>query len=325
MRLPGSVARRAVAVFASAALAAALVSATAACALAGGPSSDSSGTYANGEYASTATSQNVPSANDDSIKAAPYSGAYDGEAHAIALSGAAGGSTVQYRTSPTGAWSTTAPTRTNVGTTTVYWQVTNPNYNTASGTSSITITPTATKVSSLTNASSGITVKWAKNSTGEGYKIYRSKDGGTYILITTISGNENTSFTDDDAKTNGAKYSYRVVAYSSSLEGGYSTTLTTYRLAQPAIKALSCSNAKTMTAKWGTNTKATGYQVRYSLNRAMSNAKTKTYSGTNKVSKSIGSLTKGKTYYVQVRSIKKVGNMDYYSAWSAVKKVSITK
>ena len=51
-----------------------------------------------------------------------YNKAYDGSAHGITVSGGSGG-TIQYRTSTTGSWSNTAPTATNVSTTTVYVQV----------------------------------------------------------------------------------------------------------------------------------------------------------------------------------------------------------
>ena len=52
-----------------------------------------------------------------------YSGAYDGNSHSIGVSNNAVGGRVEYRTSTTGDWSTTKPTRTNVGTTTVYVRV----------------------------------------------------------------------------------------------------------------------------------------------------------------------------------------------------------
>ncbi len=51
-----------------------------------------------------------------------YSGNYDGKSHTITVSGGSGG-TIEYRTSTTGDWTTTKPTRTNVGTTTVYVRV----------------------------------------------------------------------------------------------------------------------------------------------------------------------------------------------------------
>lgn len=43
------------------------------------------------------------------------------------------------------------------------------------------------------------------------------------------------------------------------------------------------------------------------------------------VTRVIGNLTKGKTYYVRVRAYKKVSGKTYYSAWSAAKKRAISK
>ena len=41
------------------------------------------------------------------------------------------------------------------------------------------------------------------------------------------------------------------------------------------------------------------------------------------VKKTVAKLTKGKTYYVRIRSVKKVSGRTYYSAWSAKKKVKV--
>jgi hypothetical protein len=43
------------------------------------------------------------------------------------------------------------------------------------------------------------------------------------------------------------------------------------------------------------------------------------------VSRGIGGLTKGKTYYVKMRTYKTVSGKTYYSAWSVVKTVKIMK
>ena len=47
--------------------------------------------------------------------------------------------------------------------------------------------------------------------------------------------------------------------------------------------------------------------------------------GAGTVSKAIAGLMKGKTYYFRVRAYKKVGETTYYSSFSPVKKVVITK
>lgn len=59
-----------------------------------------------------------------------YSGIYDGREHTINISGEKPGSTILYRTNKTEEWDDNKPTRTNAGITTVYCQITNPNYDT---------------------------------------------------------------------------------------------------------------------------------------------------------------------------------------------------
>ncbi len=48
-------------------------------------------------------------------------------------------------------------------------------------------------------------------------------------------------------------------------------------------------------------------------------------SSASTVSKTISSLTKGKTYYVRIRTYKTVSGTKYYSAWSSTKSVKISK
>ena len=66
----------------------------------------------------------------------------------------------------------------------------------------------------------------------------------------------------------------------------------------------------------------TGYQVTYSTSSKFTKATTKSVN-VKGTSKTISKLTKGKTYYVKVRSYKTVGKTKYYSGYSAVKKVRI--
>lgn len=69
-----------------------------------------------------------------------YSGQYDGSAHSVSVYvNDYTGTTIQYSTNGT-SWSTTATTRTAVGTTTVYVRALNDNYETATGSGTITIT-----------------------------------------------------------------------------------------------------------------------------------------------------------------------------------------
>ena len=68
-----------------------------------------------------------------------YSGDYDGSAHTVtATVSVTSGTTIQYSKNNS-TWSNTAPTRTNVGSTTVYVRATNSNFETATATGTITV------------------------------------------------------------------------------------------------------------------------------------------------------------------------------------------
>ncbi len=85
---------------------------------------------------------------------------------------------------------------------------------------------------------------------------------------------------------------------------------TTVKKLTPATKALKVSITKK-------SAQVSGYQIQYSTAKSFSGAKSVKITGT---SKTIKSLKAKKTYYVRVRTYKKVGSKVYYSAWSSAKK-----
>lgn len=83
---------------------------------------------------------------------------------------------------------------------------------------------------------------------------------------------------------------------------------------------------KKMQIKWKKNTAGHGYQIQYSTSSKFAKGnKTKTISKNKTTSYTATKLTKKKTYYVRIRTYKKVSGKTYYSGWSSVKKVKITK
>ena len=79
------------------------------------------------------------SASTLGLSVSNYNGNYDGYAHSVSASvNDYTGTTIEYSTNGS-SWSTTSPTRTNVGTTTVYVRALNDNYETATATGTITI------------------------------------------------------------------------------------------------------------------------------------------------------------------------------------------
>ncbi len=82
------------------------------------------------------------------------------------------------------------------------------------------------------------------------------------------------------------------------------------------------SKGKNMEVAYKKVNGAAGYQIRYSTNKNMKNAKVVT---TKNVKQKISKLDK-KTYYVEVRAYKKDStNKNVYGAWSAKKKVAVKK
>lgn len=175
----------------------------------------------------------------------------------------------------------------------------------------------------LSNREGGIKVSWPKISGCTGYYVYR-KDGsdGEYKKIATVK--DKLYYTDTSvADKNGKSFYYRVKAYKGGSKA-YGQGRCKIRLTQPTISSLTSPSAGKFTVKWNKNSKATGYQVRYSTSSDFSSYKTKTVESNTTVSKSVSSLTKGKKYYVKVRSYKvsSSGNK-YYSSWSSAKSVTV--
>jgi hypothetical protein len=85
----------------------------------------------------------------------------------------------------------------------------------------------------------------------------------------------------------------------------------------------SWSNNKQMDVNWTEQNGVSGYQVQYSLQSSMKKAKTvKTEDHSARIEK----LKSGKKYYVRVRAYNESSSgKKYYSAWSKVKSVKISK
>ena len=77
----------------------------------------------------------------------------------------------------------------------------------------------------------------------------------------------------------------------------------------------------TAKVKWKKVSGAGGYQIQCSTSKNFKNAKTKTVK--NITALKISKLSGKRTYYVRIRSWKKVGKNVYYSGWSKAKKVKI--
>ena len=149
------------------------------------------------------------------------------------------------------------------------------------------------------------------------------KDGKT-----TLVNNRDYKITGAGGKNVGT-YTVKVVCM-----GDYKGSKSVSFVINPKGTALSKVTAgkKKFTAKWKkqaakmSTSAITGYQLQYSLKKTFkSGNKSVNVKGAKTVSKAVSKLKAKKTYYVRIRTYKKVSGKTYYSPWSAAKKVTTKK
>ena len=81
---------------------------------------------------------------------------------------------------------------------------------------------------------------------------------------------------------------------------------------------------RSFTASWKKNIQATGYQIQYAADsRFTKERKTVTVGKQSATRYKISGLKNKKTYYIRIRSYKRVGKKVLYSSWSTVKKIRV--
>ena len=108
-------------------------------------------------------------------------------------------------------------------------------------------------------------------------------------------------------------------------KGNYTGTISkTFKInpKKTTLKTATSPKTKQLKVTYSKLSGVTGYQTVYSTSSKFTKATTKTASSKS-TSKTISGLTKGKTYYVKVRTYKTVNGTKYYSGYSAVKKKKI--
>ncbi|MBQ4119609.1 MAG: fibronectin type III domain-containing protein [Clostridia bacterium] len=106
-----------------------------------------------------------------------------------------------------------------------------------------------------------------------------------------------------------------------TFKGNYTGTKYVYFKVNPAKSAVTklTAGSKKLTVKLAKSTSGSGYQVQYSTSKSFKSKKTKTVKSNKITTVTLKGLKAKKTYYVRVRSFKKVSGKTYYSAWSYVK------
>lgn len=128
------------------------------------------------------------------VTASGYTGAYDGSAHGITVTVPAGAA-VKYGTAPGSCTQTASPVYTNVGTYTVYYQVTKTNYKPVAGSAKVIINPRSISDAAVTLDNKTLTYNGSAQTKGVnsvtvavGAKTLTLIEGKDY----TINGNERT-------------------------------------------------------------------------------------------------------------------------------------
>lgn len=194
--------------------------------------------------------------------------------------------------------------------------------------------PATPKITKLATVATGTTVTWSLSANAGSYEVYRSVNGRRYakagVVSAKITAKQKTArYVDTKAKTNGVKYTYKVIAVRTlgnvTVKSAASAGVTSYYMAVPSGIKMANTAKRTVRIVYAANTRATGYQIRYSFKSNMSGAKVIKMAGGRSTAKNITGLTKGRRYYVSVRSYKTVGKKTYYSVWSTPKGVTVNK
>ena len=195
----------------------------------------------------------------------------------------------------------------------------------------VTVRPTGTSLSGVTNTGSGkANVAWTRNKSVTGYRIQYSTDSKFKKNATTvnISKNQTTKTTLSKLKE-GNTYYVRIATYKNTGSKIYSSwskaKKVTIRPTGTSLSGVTNAGNGKVKVTWLRNKSATGYRIQYSTDSKFKKNVTTVNISKNQTTKvTLSKLKKGKTYYVRIATYKNVRNK-VYSSWSKVKKITIKK
>ena len=183
------------------------------------------------------------------------------------------------------------------------------------------------EILTISNRSGGIRLTWNTVSKATEYSLYRKSPKDKKWTKIAVLGAKTTSYTDKKV-SNHYTYIYTLRAGNSKGMSYYHTAGSTLRrISQVSWSSLKSGSAKTLTARWKRVAYVTGYELQYSTKSSMKNAKTIRVksSGSSVLSKTVGKLTGGRTYYVRIRAYKSLDDGRTYGAWSSTKRVTVKR
>ncbi len=177
-------------------------------------------------------------------------------------------------------------------------------------------TTTGMKCSSKTNVSANL--QWNKNISADGY-VLDKYDGSKWVTIKTFTSNANTSFNVTDLKAS-TTFKFRLRAYknfgSAKEYSAYTYLNVNTRPYTTTGFKMKSATKNAITLQWNKNVSASGYCIEkwdgskwVQIKRYTSNANV-TYTATG--------LKANTAYKFRIRAYKTIGNVNEYSAYSAV-------
>lgn len=191
----------------------------------------------------------------------------------------------------------------------------------------------APALSSATSERAGqVAVAWKQNSAVTGYQIrYSTSSNFSNSKIVTIRNYKTLKYTIKNL-SQGKKYYIRMRTYQTvndlhyySAWGAAKSVTVSAKPAAVKLTKVKSYRAGQLSNYWEKNSRATGYQIQYGRSSKFSGAKTTTVSGSKNVRKTLTNLSKGRKYYVRVRTYKTVSGKTWYSSWSASKSATVRK
>ena len=189
-------------------------------------------------------------------------------------------------------------------------------------------TGTATRTFTINKAANSITASnFVKtySTAAQSFALGAKAKGGT---LTYSSNNSSITVTKAGTVTIKARYIGKATITITAQGTNYSkvtkAVTVTVNPTKTYISSLTSPSAGQMLVKWTKNAVGTGYQIQYATNSTFTTGLKNSWATANTVvSRRITGLTKGKKYYVRMRTYKTVGSVKYYSAWSTIKTVTI--
>lgn len=176
----------------------------------------------------------------------------------------------------------------------------------------------------VSNGSEQIEVNWGAVSGAYGYRIKRSTSkNGTYKVVATLKGKNNTTYQDKNLKT--AKTYYYKVETINKVNGkkgysGDSAAVSAKTLKTTSITAVKATGSTSVKLEWKAVDGASGYQVYRSASKDSGYKKVGQVKGKNTKTYEDKTLEAGKTYYYQVRAYKSNSAKNGVSSFSKAQK-----